>query len=1016
MSVKSFKFVSPGVFINEIDNSVIPRTAEAIGPVVIGRSTSGMALTPVKVTSYNEYVEAFGDTVPGLGGGDVYRDGNFQSPMYGTYAAKAFLNANVAPLTYVRLLGSQSPDATSGYSGWATAATPAKGAVSNGGAYGLFVLPSSSATTSILGTASLAAVFYVDEKAALKLSGSLYGGLGTTAESPGTRGDTGLSSTASYGAVIGTDSDKNFTISYILQESTSDSQTIEKIKFNFDDSSEHYIRNMFNTNPQLGNSDASTFYPAASEKKYWLGETYEQHLRWSGSLDTSDLLGFMLPLGSSSFSVGPAKMQSVGTPSGFQDAVAGWFISQDLGTAASYVAFNQQKLFRLIGRQHGEWLHKNTKVTIDRIRASTSLSSDYGTFSVLIRDINDTDASQIILERFDNLTLDPTSPDFIERRIGDKYVKWDESTRRLKTYGEYDNQSKYVRVEMNADVAAGATDARMLPFGYFGPPRLSAIAGLSTHYVADTYTSARSFYTTDALTSVGAGSGRVAWNQAYVSGGTDLYPDGTGVGSSGSVLFGAKDMGGHGAVSTTTFAWVLTGSLVFPHAPLRVSASDGGLSDYTKATFGMASTRTQTSTRGGVLGLGDFHRRLTADIADDPSTISWGAGIDPWSYVFSLDDIEFNDAITNGYYYSSGSRALETSYTADSGSADLLNQGINSFTAPFFGGHDGHDITVPDPYYNAGMAGATETTNYAYYTLKRAIDTIADPELLDMNLLTVPGLTLDALTGHMIDVCEDRADAMALIDLANVYIPPHEAYNSSKADRIGTTPQAAATALRDRRIDSSYGAAFYPWVQTRDAGNGKLVWIPPTVAMMGVLASSQRRSEVWFAPAGFNRGGLSEGAAGIPITGITERLTSRERDTLYEYNINPIASFPSTGIVVFGQKTLQERQSALDRINVRRLVIFMKKQISILSTQVLFEQNVQATWNRFKGLVEPFLANVQTRFGITDYKLILDESTTTPDLIDQNILYAKIMVKPARAIEYIAIDFVIASTGASFDD
>jgi len=195
-----------------------------------------------------------------------------------------------------------------------------------------------------------------------------------------------------------------------------------------------------------------------------------------------------------------------------------------------------------------------------------------------------------------------------------------------------------------------------------------------------------------------------------------------------------------------------------------------------------------------------------------------------------------------------------------------------------------------------------------------------------------------------------------------------------------------------------------------------LLWIPPSVAMVGVLASSQARSDVWFAPAGFNRGGLSDGAAGIPVTGITERLVSKDRDILYESRINPIASFPSSGIVVFGQKTLQERQSALDRINVRRLVIYLKKQISILSTQVLFEQNVQATWNRFKSLIEPFLANVKVQFGITDYKLILDESTTTPDLIDQNILYAKIMVKPARAIEYIAIDFVIASTGASFDD
>jgi phage tail sheath protein FI len=186
--------------------------------------------------------------------------------------------------------------------------------------------------------------------------------------------------------------------------------------------------------------------------------------------------------------------------------------------------------------------------------------------------------------------------------------------------------------------------------------------------------------------------------------------------------------------------------------------------------------------------------------------------------------------------------------------------------------------------------------------------------------------------------------------------------------------------------------------------------------MMGVLASSERSSQIWFAPAGFNRGGLSDGAAGIPVTSVSRRLTSKERDVLYEARINPIASFPSTGIVVFGQKTLQERPSALDRINVRRLVIFLKKQISILSTQILFEQNVQATWNRFKGLIEPFLANVKVQFGITDYRLILDESTTTPDLVDQNVVYAKIMIKPARAIEYIAIDFIVASAGASFDD
>ena len=145
MSVKNFKFVSPGVFINEIDNSFIPRSAEEIGPVVVGRSTRGLGMTPVKVASYSEFVEMFGDTVPGNGGGDISRYGNLQSPMYGTYAAKAFLNANVAPLTYVRLLGQQESAATGdGLAGWETLNDPAEALSDNGGAYGIWLFASAS--------------------------------------------------------------------------------------------------------------------------------------------------------------------------------------------------------------------------------------------------------------------------------------------------------------------------------------------------------------------------------------------------------------------------------------------------------------------------------------------------------------------------------------------------------------------------------------------------------------------------------------------------------------------------------------------------------------------------------------------------------------------------------------------------------------------------------------------------------------------------------------------------------
>jgi phage tail sheath protein FI len=173
---------------------------------------------------------------------------------------------------------------------------------------------------------------------------------------------------------------------------------------------------------------------------------------------------------------------------------------------------------------------------------------------------------------------------------------------------------------------------------------------------------------------------------------------------------------------------------------------------------------------------------------------------------------------------------------------------------------------------------------------------------------------------------------------------------------------------------------------------------------------------VWFAPAGFTRGGLTEGSAGVPVTGVRDRLTAKDRDKLYAANVNPIASFPAEGIVIFGQKTLQVQASALDRINVRRLMIFVKKEISKMAATTIFEPNVQRTWDGFTGRVNPFLKSVKAGMGLSDFKVVLDETTTTADLIDRNIMYAKILLKPTRAIEYIAIDFVITNSGASFED
>jgi phage tail sheath protein FI len=193
--------------------------------------------------------------------------------------------------------------------------------------------------------------------------------------------------------------------------------------------------------------------------------------------------------------------------------------------------------------------------------------------------------------------------------------------------------------------------------------------------------------------------------------------------------------------------------------------------------------------------------------------------------------------------------------------------------------------------------------------------------------------------------------------------------------------------------------------------------MPSSVVGIGVVAQSEQASGApWFAPAGFNRGGISTlgGASGIKVASSVETLNKADRDDLYQANINPIARFPNEGLVVFGQKTLQQTPSALDRVNVRRLMIYLKKRIGAVARTILFDNNLNATWNRFKSDAEPILIDAQSRFGISEFQLILDETTTTPDYIDRNILYAKVFIKPAYAIEFIAIDFNITRSGIEF--
>ena len=211
-----------------------------------------------------------------------------------------------------------------------------------------------------------------------------------------------------------------------------------------------------------------------------------------------------------------------------------------------------------------------------------------------------------------------------------------------------------------------------------------------------------------------------------------------------------------------------------------------------------------------------------------------------------------------------------------------------------------------------------------------------------------------------------------------------------------------------RSRDTSYAATYWPWVRVVDPGTGRQVWIPASTLIPGVYAYNDKVSAPWFAPAGINRGGLSS------VLAAKLRLSQSDRDTLYTNNINPIATFPRTGVSVFGQKTLQKGASALDRVNVRRLLIELKSYISQAADTLVFEQNTITTRNNFLSRVNPYLQTIQQKQGLYAFKVIMDETNNTPDVVDRNQLIGQIYVQPSRTAEFIALDFILLPTGAQF--
>lgn len=703
--------------------------------------------------------------------------------------------------------------------------------------------------------------------------------------------------------------------------------------FSMDPSSTQYITSVFGNNPTAGNPatqvsgqkiEAAYIYKIFSDSisavisnrpgwKIQAGTEIAQETWSAGSasattiqsrvgdvLNFTDTYSFTPAIGDSSF--------------GITNAFTPWINSQRISSwtgssgAASSTRF---PLFRLHTRADGTGENTRYKIEISNVKlAGTVSGTNWGTFTLSVRDFNDTPKRPVFLETYQNLTLDPTSANFIARRIGDRY-NFILFSGKITEFGTYKNISKLIRVEMttnNYPVSA-------VPYGF---------SAYSTPIDSNYSTFVPRMYYTKAST----------------------YASDPGRYASGTV-FGPVPVGADATLSA-----------LYP-----TSSTSVGVNNNTNQYF--------------------------APLPAFGSATSIGSNV-----VFDLE-IDLSDAgVTAGNSIPSYVTSLEATYVP-----------MRKFVLGFQGGFDGQSPAIPINVGSNIIAGNTQGLNCTTITsagsiaYSQCIGALSNADEWDFNLIVTPGILSSMhsyVTNLVVSMCESRGDALYIMD--NVVFP---ASNQS----VGLVAAAVNEAAN---YDTSYACTYYPWVKILDANINQYVSVPPSVVLPAVFAASDKVGAEWFAPAGLNRGGITAAIQTL------DRVTHAERDTLYDGKVNPIAAFPGQGINVWGQKTLQNANTALNRINVRRLMINLKKFIASTSRFLVFEQNVAVTRNRFLAIVNPYMQSVQQRSGLYAFQVIMDETTNTPDLIDQGILYGKVAIQPARSAEFILIDFILQPTGASF--
>ena len=1043
-------FRSPGFFEREIDLTQRTVEIEGVPAGIIGTATQGPAFVPVTLGSFVDFERKFG---------------TLNREQYGPYAVKEWLSNRTA-ITYIRVLGAGAANTTGDIQ-----TTLTQGTVKSAGFRIKGTTAAAQTPNPITGENRHAGsvqflVASHDVNANEEAGYPLFTDSDSFDTSTSIRLLRGMILTATGSRVQLLDYDSAYSTSNVADDLAeisaydgSETQGTFKLVLSsaigsdfgnaegnvgikiytasLNPSSKHYVGKFLNKNPDRFQEEQHLFYAdfAVEDELARVTRTANKGTVGivSGSAGTSN----------SSGDTGQAFRDAFGRfDTRYTAAKTTPFISQPFGT-------KEYDLFHFEALDDGEIGNKRVKVSISNLRRSTNKKNPYGTFTVLVRDYNDTDTDLKVLEQYSQCTLDPKDENYVANKIGDMKAYYNfnaesESERRINVEGKRPNKSQFVRIVMNSNVEDSLIPKETLPFGFRGLPLLKTTDNLTDDDSSLAGGSLRS--------RLGAVLGSVAVDGEHLTG--SILPP---------VPFRFKATRG-AAASSAGFtgqagSLELADSRFFWGVKLETLPLTGTIGNAILQPNASSKRNPLVESYGKLLGIQKLDTLVTGSGADAFNNNKFTlAKVALFNQIATTSTIEAsiasevtgsaNEHIKDAAYLRNG--VLETkNYTilddvgsrqritfatlAAARSAKYFNRFTDyaKFTNIMYGGFDGLNILDKDnrlmndkaSSLDAGGKGNKALGTYTHQNLhadaspgsgkenniinsyREAAKIMTDPLSTRVNVVGIPGIRDSFVTDFVSDLTRDYSKAIYVMDIPSYDDSGNRLFDATTRPSV----QETIDAFEARAFDNSYAATYFPDMIFADDINNTNVSLPASIAAIKALGYNDSVAYPWFAPAGFNRGALTN------VVNSEVRLNAEDRNILYEARINPIANFPNGGFVIFGQKTLQQNRSALDRVNVRRMLLEVKRIVSDIANQLIFEQNTPQTRSRFVAQVTPQLASIQLNQGIDRFEVVMDASNNSAEDIEQNRLNGRIVLVPTRAIEFIAVDFIITNSGVSFE-